>query len=495
MADPAQSNLQPGDRIAHYVLLRHLGRGAYAEVWEARRHASTDGPVAIKIPIGAESIRALAREAELPQIDHPNVVPILGRSPPFADTPYVFMKFMPGGNLASLLARSAEGLPPARVLEIIADVLSGLAEAHRRGIVHRDVKPQNILLDESGRACVADFGLSFSTMCGNASASMLQSASYLADEGRLIAGTPAYMAPEAASRPPLITPAADVYSVGIMLFELLIGRRPVGPELPTYLKRTLERGAFWDALYYWACRPLEERYAHAGAMLEALRAGPQPAPFLSARREPVAPPEPAPPSQNTWDDLVTRWVEYQQADQLLRRQQDATRSALATRSETHAEIRTARADETALLEALHRARRLLSDQCDKLLERNELQADALRGRRAALESEGLLATHPTVREVDRRLNEHAALRSMLEAVRDRQEENGLTLCMEHWRQAREANVAEGYEYFLQTFGEGLLNPWAAEARLTESLLSERAGGVLDRVSRWLQGDGDRPAES
>jgi len=265
----SELKIEPNRRIGNYVLDEPIGRGAFAEVWKGHHHERPGRVVAVKIATHAEFRRQLAREGRLPDLDHPNVVAILDADTRFGDPPYIVMPFCPGGSLVDLIRKHPGGLPEDRVEQILRDVLSGLAAAHERGIVHGDVKPSNILLDGNGRALLTDFGLSHLTEAMAADASIQQSISL--ERGRdVLAGTLAYMAPEVRDGAPP-TPASDVYCVGVVLFEMLTARRHQGIERPSHVRRGLSRGALWDQLFGRACAGLGARHASAQAMAAAFR--------------------------------------------------------------------------------------------------------------------------------------------------------------------------------------------------------------------------------
>ena len=161
--------------------------------------------------LGEVDMEEIRREAEfLSGLKHPNIVSVMEFGEDSNVGPYLVMEWVPGGTLRSLLDTAEDGrLPVDAALRIAREVLDGLAAAHAAGIVHRDVKPENILLGEDGTAKLADFGI----------------AGDIAMAGR---GTPGYMAPEQVDALQVDTagPAADIYAVGIVLYEMLAGRLP-----------------------------------------------------------------------------------------------------------------------------------------------------------------------------------------------------------------------------------------------------------------------------
>jgi WD40 repeat protein len=212
-----------GEIIGDYELLELLGRGGMGVVWRARQ-LRLNREVALKmIPAGEfagpEAVRRFLLEAEaVAHLDHPHIVPIyeIGEA---ARRHYFSMKLVAGQSLAERLRPSTAGSTPLGLREsaaILAKVAHAIHFAHQRGVLHRDLKPGNILLDTHGEPHVADFGL----------ARRVETESHLTVSGALL-GSPAYMAPEQASgRPEQITTAADIYSLGAILFELLAGRPP-----------------------------------------------------------------------------------------------------------------------------------------------------------------------------------------------------------------------------------------------------------------------------
>jgi len=215
-------DLQPETAFGPYRILAPLGRGGMATVYEAHE-PSLDRRVALKVlpaeflydPAFADRFRQEARVAA--KLEHPHIVPIHAYGIE-EGRPWMAMRLVTGGSLAERVRRSP--LSPAETAAVLRDVAAALDYAHARGVVHRDVKPANVLLDETGRAYLADFGI----------ARMLEGSSVATATG-LIQGTPSYMAPEQAMGVK-VDRLADVYALGVVAFECLTGRVPYTGTTP-----------------------------------------------------------------------------------------------------------------------------------------------------------------------------------------------------------------------------------------------------------------------
>ena len=223
-------------QLGSYQILGEIGRGGMGVIYRARQKHSRR-IVAIKRVLGyhgdsQETLARFRREAEAAaSLDHPNVLPIyeVGTS---EGLPFFSMKFATGGSLLEL--KPALRDEPRRAVELIAKVARAVAHAHEQGIVHRDLKPGNILLDGRGEPLVSDFGL----------AKWLDANSDIT-RTLTIFGTPGYIAPEqAAGRQHDLNPAADIYSLGALLFDLLSGRPPfLGEHALAVIKQAEEETA------------------------------------------------------------------------------------------------------------------------------------------------------------------------------------------------------------------------------------------------------------
>jgi WD40 repeat protein/serine/threonine protein kinase len=203
-----------GQIIKGYELRECIGAGGFGAVYRAYQRA-IEREVAIKIILPdyankPDFIRRFEAEAQLvARLEHPHIIPLYDfwREPNGA---YLVMRWLRGGNLREVLQTSQRDL--SFVLQVLTQIAEALAIAHRSGVVHRDLKPDNILLDENGNAYLSDFGIA-KDMTRNR------------DTGDGILGSPHYMAPEQFTNGPL-SPRTDIYSLGIVLYELLTGEVP-----------------------------------------------------------------------------------------------------------------------------------------------------------------------------------------------------------------------------------------------------------------------------
>ena len=201
-----------------FVLEREIGSGGMSRVYLGRDEV-LDRPVAIKVlrpDLGETDIGARFRREgrTAARLSHPNIVQVYDAGEGELDgreTSYIVMEYVPGGDLKDLIDR--RGTLSGRDLTELSGVAAGLAHAHERGIIHRDIKPHNILLDENGRPKLADFGIARALDATTAT----RTGSYL--------GTALYSSPEQLQGQ-TVTPKSDVYSLGVSLYHAATGRPP-----------------------------------------------------------------------------------------------------------------------------------------------------------------------------------------------------------------------------------------------------------------------------
>ena len=267
--------------LDRYELLGVLGSGAFATVYRAR-HVHTEQAVAVKVlqrqqgtTQGVE--RWLAEARAMAAVNHPNVVRVLDCGRAETGEAFLVMELTPGATLESML--QGRTLPVAHAVRLASQMLEGLDAAHAKGIVHRDVKPANVLVthDDAGNpvAKLLDFGVSKIVAPGRASGTLPGTAM----------GTPGYMAPELFGDAANADPRADVYAVAATLYEMLAGRLPilansyedfvvkvrfdrpaplksVAPHVPATLAEVIDRGL---------ARDRDARWPSAKAFADALR--------------------------------------------------------------------------------------------------------------------------------------------------------------------------------------------------------------------------------
>ncbi|HEY1014522.1 MAG TPA: protein kinase [Herpetosiphonaceae bacterium] len=286
-AGPAQDEAPPeaaedgadpllGRRLDGYQIEELVGVGGMARIYRGR-DTRLDRPVAIKVidhshQRDPDYLLRFEREAQaIARLDHPNIVHLYyyGES---QGRLYMVMQYVAGRDLQSLLAErrgQRQGLAPAELLQIARNIGFALDEAHRSGVIHRDVHPGNILVDGRGRAMLTDFGLALQTAVGT--------------RGEIF-GTPRYIAPEQAQSSALAVPQSDLYALGVILYEALTGRVPfdapqplavamqhmtAAPPSPRALNPAISPALEAVILKALAKQPAD-RYATGAALAEAL---------------------------------------------------------------------------------------------------------------------------------------------------------------------------------------------------------------------------------
>ncbi|MHC4661812.1 MAG: protein kinase domain-containing protein [Planctomycetota bacterium] len=266
-------SLRAGDRISEYVLEKRIGGGGFGEVWRAHHHIWKDKAVAIKFPTDPEAVRRFHSEGVLAhRLSGPNVVETLGFDPEH-DPPYLIMEYVPGEDLATMLERKGK-LQTEQSLHIMLQLTGILAEAHDRGIVHRDIKPSNVMITPEGTAKLTDFGLG--AVIAKATSMLLVSGEASFSPGSDVAGTLAYMAPEQRDPSREVDGRADIYSLGIMFFQMLTGVLPEGAEKPSSLVASLDYRL--DRIFERCYARLENRYSSVRELAAAIEAALEPEP-------------------------------------------------------------------------------------------------------------------------------------------------------------------------------------------------------------------------
>ena len=212
-----------GENIGPYRIIEQLGQGGMATVYKAY-HAALDRYVALKVlhPAFNEDATFTARfqrEARVvAKLEHPSIVPVYDYAE-HENRPFLVMKYIEGETLKARLARGP--LNAAEITRVVDAVGSALAYAHQQGILHRDIKPSNVLISNDGQMYLADFGLARIAQAGE---STLSSDS--------IMGTPQYISPEQARGDKDLDAGTDIYSFGVMLYEMVVGQVPFNADTP-----------------------------------------------------------------------------------------------------------------------------------------------------------------------------------------------------------------------------------------------------------------------
>jgi serine/threonine protein kinase len=303
MATPVAAERPVGDDVSEvdlvrqelrdeYDVLEELGRGGMAIVFRARER-QLEREVAIKVlpfslAFDREFVERFQREARTAaRLEHPNIIPIyrVGRS---GRVIYFIMKFLRGKPLTKVLGERGK-LPPPELRRILGEVARALAHAHKSEIVHRDIKPDNIMFDDHGQAVVTDFGIAKAASGGK-----------LTGTGMSI-GTPHYMSPEQAKAQAL-DGRSDIYSLGVVAYQCLtggvpfdgedsfsIGYKHIMEEVPVPPLETADQRALFDIIRKMMAKSPDERFQNADDVVRALEAAASTQRFDSETTLPMTP--------------------------------------------------------------------------------------------------------------------------------------------------------------------------------------------------------------
>ena len=237
----------PGERFRGYIVERLLGNGALGAVYLVR-HEMLDTLFALKVlfPDMAEAnnsyVKRFLREAKIAtRIRHPNLVAVhdCGRDDE-RGLYYLVMDYVSGGDLRQAIAFAGR-FEPDRAVEVVMQVASALEAAQRFHVVHRDIKPENIMIQPDGLVKLVDLGIAKSDDISDSLNTTIES----------VFGTPAYVAPEQALDASRVDTRADIYSLGVVLFEMIAGKPPFdGPNAPQIIAQTLSEDPFPDIRDY-----------------------------------------------------------------------------------------------------------------------------------------------------------------------------------------------------------------------------------------------------
>ncbi|HZU99308.1 MAG TPA: protein kinase [Planctomycetota bacterium] len=272
-----------GDPIGEYVLEAKLGEGSFGEVWRARHRVLDDVAVALKFPRDPRALVRLRDEGlAARRVEAEGVVKLVGLDLDH-DPPYLALELVEGGSLRDLIAKGP--LPVERAVAIARRIFSALAAAHEKNVIHRDVKPENILIDEGGEAYLTDFGLA-AALESDGSCQL----GSLGSKPKGVVGTLRYLSPEQKDPSRGIDARSDIYSAGLVLFEMLTGALPEGGEVPSDLVPGIDEGL--DKVFKRCYARLERRYMSARDVVAALDRVLE---RREAKKAPVRLPEPTRP--------------------------------------------------------------------------------------------------------------------------------------------------------------------------------------------------------
>jgi serine/threonine protein kinase len=206
--------------IGSYVVTGKIGQGGIAEIFRAKQE-SLERDVAIKILFArfsddSEILRRFERESVvIARLNHPNIVHVIDKGKT-GNRYYFVMEYVDGTSLREVM--DSQKIPVRAKLEMVAQVCKALDYAHKNGVIHRDIKPANILVDREGNPMVADFGIAQIVSSGDADVTASD----------LVMGTLAYMSPEQKVSSTNVDQTTDIYALGVIIYEILVGKKPLG---------------------------------------------------------------------------------------------------------------------------------------------------------------------------------------------------------------------------------------------------------------------------
>jgi len=285
--------IAPGETVGPYRVIEQLGSGGMATVFKAY-HPNLDRYVAIKILHPAfkadpQFFERFKREARIvANLEHPNIIPVYDFNEHNGE-PYLVMRYVEGHTLKPEM--EGQPMPPEEVLRLMRPVCQALTYAHNQGVLHRDIKPSNIMITNDGTVFLTDFGLARMVQAGESTLSQ-----------DMMVGTPQYISPEQAQGISQLDGRTDVYSLGVVMFEMLTGRVPFNADtpfatvhdhiysplpLPSTINPNIDPAVERLLLKALAKEP-EDRFASTQELLEAMEKTLAPAPAAPAQDIPAA---------------------------------------------------------------------------------------------------------------------------------------------------------------------------------------------------------------
>ncbi len=216
-------SISPGENVGPYRIIEQLGSGGMATVYKAY-HPSLDRYVAIKVlhpafKANPQFFERFQREARIvAKLEHPHIIPVYDFNEHQGE-PYLVMRFVEGDTLKPRM--SGTPMPSAEILHLMRPVCQALTYAHKQGVLHRDIKPSNIMVAKDGEVFLTDFGLARMVQAGESTLSQ-----------DMMVGTPQYISPEQAQGLSELDGRTDIYSLGVVLYEMITGRVPFSADTP-----------------------------------------------------------------------------------------------------------------------------------------------------------------------------------------------------------------------------------------------------------------------